>query len=515
MHQELDSLLRVLLDQGKNWDEVNAEIEQLEATRLAVQELLAEQREHLRETDRLANPDKTLADLDAKIKEIDELLEAQKELSQETDQTKPDEQTALEKLANKQEQLQQQTEKLAKAIGKQDTEPKPNASKQDATPESSEIQKPNPSADEPGASGTEKCKACLGSASQSQKSASQKLAQSLPKDAQKDEQKSIEDLKKAADALKEERDRIARLPKEMLDQIAQKQEATSEDAKKLLDEMEKMQSESESKSKEAPKGKKNVDQAQKSMKQAADGLRQSDAMEASKEQEKAVNELKEALDQIEKRLAQLREETLIDRLARLEARFRSMLARQEEVTRSTVATYKKQLDAGKLTRADALGLRKLSAEERDLAEEANQTNELLIEDGTSVVFPRVVANLQGDLIRLGDLLDESKVDMYTQALQQDVAVTLQELIDALQRNLKKKKGNEGSGECNCEPPLVPGSAELKMLRSMQLRVHHRTELLNKALETGELDASMKKEVSALTEMQKKVAEMALEMAEKY
>ena len=490
---ELEAVLRVLLDQSKDWDHVNAEMEQLEATRKAVQELLEEQRDQLHETDRLANQDKTVANLDEQIKELSELIEAQTQLSQKTEQTKSNEQLELNKLATKQEELQQKTDQLANSMGKQDAESKASAGK-------------------PSSSGEGKCKACLGNASKSQKSASQKLSQALPQDAQKDEQKSLEQLQKAVDALKEERDRIARLPKEMLDQMAQKQESTSEDAKKLIDEMNQMP---ESNSESGPKGKKNVEQAQQSMQQAADGLRQSDAKAAAKEQEKAVDELKRALDQIEKRLAQLREETLIDRLARLEARFRSMLSKQTEVTQSTVSIHAKQTLAGKLTRGDLLGIRKLAMEERELAEEANQTNEMLIEDGTSIVFPRVVANLQADLVRLGGLLEDGHADEFTQALQHDVAVTLQELIDALQRNLQKKKSEGGSGQCNCEPPLVPGSAELKMLRSMQLRVHHRTELLSKVLESGELDSSMKKEVAALTEMQKKVAEMALEMSEKY
>jgi len=490
---ELDAVLRVLLDQSKNWDQVNAEMEQLESMRKALQELLEKQRDQLHETDRLANQDKTVANLDEQIKELGELIEAQSQLSQKTEQTKSNEQPELNKLATKQEELQQKTDQLANSMGKQDSESKASAGK-------------------PSSSGEEKCKACLGNASKSQKSASQKLAQALPQDAQKDEQKSLEQLQKAVDALKEERDRIARLPKEMLDQMAQKQEATSEDAKKLIDDMNQMP---ENKSDSGPKGKKNVEQAQQSMQQAADGLRQSDAKAAVKEQEKAVDELKQALDQIEKRLAQLREETLIDRLARLEARFRSMLSKQTEVTQSTVSVHAKQTVAGKLTRGDLIGLRKLATEERELAEEANQTNEMLIEDGTSIVFPRVVSNLQADLVRLGELLEDGRADEYTQALQHDVAVTLQELIDALQRNLQKKKSEGGSGQCNCEPPLVPGSAELKMLRSMQLRVHHRTELLGKVLESGELDSSMKKEVAALTEMQKKVAEMALEMSEKY
>lgn len=224
--------------------------------------------------------------------------------------------------------------------------------------------------------------------------------------------------------------------------------------------------------------------------------------------------MKQALDQIEKRLAQLREETLIDRLTKLEARFRSMLTKQKEVTQSTVAVQSSVTNVGKLTRADLINLRKLASEEHELAEEAHQTMDILVEDGTSVVFTTVVATLERDLGRLADMLTNNRFDEFVQSLQSDVEVTLQELIDALQRNLKKKK-SEGGGKCDCEPPLVPGSAELKLLRSMQSRVFDRTKLLDKMLGGSEPDAVMKNEVSALAEMQKKVSEMTLQLSEKY
>ena len=504
---ELDELLRVLLDQTKDWDKVNKEAKKLEQMRKAVQDLLEKQREHLHNTDRLANKDRTLRDMDKQIQDMEKLIEQQAQLEKETGASKSARKEDLNELAKKQKELQKKTEALAKSVGK------PSQGDPSGQPKNAKGQKPSNSGGKPAQSGAGECKACLGKAASNQKSAAHKLEKQLPQDARKDEQKAIDDLKKAVDALKQERDRIARLPKRMLDQMAEKQDETTGDAQKLLEEMAESK---DSKSKRQPQGQKNVQQAQKSMQQAAEGLRKSDPDSAAKEQEKAVEELKKALDEIEERLAQLREDTLIDRLARLEARFRSMLARQKKITADTAAVHATLASGGKLSRANRLKLRKLAGQEKEIAEQAFQTIDILIEDGTSVVFPRVVKNLQEDLILVAELLNTQRTDDYTQALQEGVEVTLQELIDALQRNLKKKKGGGGGGQCDCEPALLPGSAELKLLRSMQVRVNRRTVAFDKLETDGDnVDATLKKEAANLAELQEEVAEMALELAEKY
>ncbi|MEM1069076.1 MAG: hypothetical protein AAGI63_09285 [Planctomycetota bacterium] len=532
---ELDALLRILLDQSKDWDKVNEEARMLEEMRKAVQDLLKEQRDQLEKTDRLANKDRTLEEMDEQIRDMEDLIEQQSQLEKETAAAKDEKPEELDGLAEKQQELQQKTDELAAKLGgsaeppkasetpKQAEPPKENEDQpKDAQPkdsQSNDAQSPSnkqssnsgKSGDGKPSDGSGECKACLGKASSSQKSAAIKLKQQLPKDALKDEQKAIEDLEKALAALKEERDRIARLPKKMLDQMAERQENTTEEAQKVLEQMASSQS---SESKSPPKGMKNLQQAQDSMKQAADGLRQVDADAAAKDQEKAVEELKKALDEIEQRLAQLREDTLIDRLSRLEARFRAMLALQKEITAATLTIAENENENGKLSRSERLKLRKLSSQERELAEKAFQTLDILVEDGTSVVFPRVVKNVQEDLELVANQLADQRTDAYTQSLQQGVEVTLQELIDALQRNLKKKKGG-GGGSCDCEPPLLPGSAELKLLRSMQVRVNRRTEAFDKLKEADKLDDRLEKEVANITALQEEVAEMTLELAEKY
>jgi hypothetical protein len=62
--------------------------------------------------------------------------------------------------------------------------------------------------------------------------------------------------------------------------------------------------------------------------------------------------------------------------------------------------------------------------------------------------------------------------------------------------------------------LIPSIAELKLLRSSQLRVNRRTLAFDKARPKGELDAVMRKEIKNLTAQQEEIAEMARDIAER-
>ena len=176
-------------------------------------------------------------------------------------------------------------------------------------------------------------------------------------------------------------------------------------------------------------GQQKVQQAQKSMQQASGGLRKQDPADANRQQGKAIKELEEALQEIEERLAQLREETQLEKLARLEARFREMLAIQQRLTAQTAVLEKKRAEAGgKLARSDRNAVRAIGDDERrmeavsseteakdaGLAGKAQQALDIIIDDGTSVVFPDVVEQLRDDLITVGNLLaDNLRTDQYT------------------------------------------------------------------------------------------------------
>ena len=87
---------------------------------------------------------------------------------------------------------------------------------------------------------------------------------------------------------------------------------------------------------------------------------------------------------------------------------------------------------------------------------------MIVEDGTSVVFPRIVSQLRNDLRGVADLLDHIRVDSYTQSVQHEIERTLQELIEALEQTQQQGGGGGGQGGGGGEnnEPLLPGWAEL-------------------------------------------------------
>ncbi len=57
-------------------------------------------------------------------------------------------------------------------------------------------------------------------------------------------------------------------------------------------------------------------------------------------------------------------------------------------------------------------------------------------------------------------------------MQAEIEDTLKMLIDALRRTIEDGEGK--CGQCNGEPPLVPMSAEVKLILALQKRVAKRT-----------------------------------------
>lgn len=221
------------------------------------------------------------------------------------------------------------------------------------------------------------------------------------------------------------------------------------------------------------------------------------------------------MQEIEERLAQLREETQLEKLAKLEQRFREMLARQQAASKDTVDLDKKQIEQKELTRADRLAVGKVETEELAIAESAQQAYDIIYEDGTSVVFPEIVAQVRDDLIAVAQLLETKKVDSYTQASQKEIEITLAELIEALQKAQQQKEGGGGGGGGGQggEEPLLPSSAELKLLKLSQLRVNRRTTSFEKA-RPKELEPVLKGEVMNISQRQSEIAEMTIRIIER-
>jgi len=105
------------------------------------------------------------------------------------------------------------------------------------------------------------------------------------------------------------------------------------------------------------------------------------------------------------------------------------------------------------------------------------------------------------------------VSQVTQSIEKDIIDSLKEMIEAL-----KKQRSEGGGKSNPSGPPPPQQlldkiAELKMIRSLQIRVNGRTTTYGK-MYTGEQaeEPNIRRELRNLSDRQERIFEITNRMA---
>ena len=483
---DLQNLLKQLLEEPDESEQKREEMKQLDELRKELGQIIEKQKAHQQASAKAAGK-QTDAQKEA-AKQVKSLLDEQKSL---TEQSKNSPEKAKE-LADKQGELRKGTEQLARQLGDKSAESKSAESLEKAAGEMKSAEKQ------------------LGEDKAAEAGASQKAAE-----------------KKLEDALKQlEQPRSDPAKKSDLEQQAKNQDKTTEETKKLLDDMKKKsgaQQQQSGKEGEQGEGKSdsgeaadNVEQAIPQQQGASKKLNEQQPGEASKKQQKALEKLQKAKEKIEESLQQLRREQQEEMLAALEARFRAMLARQVECTQSTSRLA--GLDKAKWTRTDQLQAAEVSQRQRWVADEAQKAHYILTEEGTTVVFPQIVEQVRDDAREAADRLSGARADTATVSLQQSIEQTLRELIDAI---AKKREENEKQNQMPTTPsdddapqPLLPGSAELKLLRACQERVNLATKQLHEdhfkpGAQAGDLAARIEKTAAR----QQVVSEMAKKMQE--
>lgn len=361
----------------------------------------------------------------------------------------------------------------------------------------------------------------LQKAADHQQRAEEKLATGKPEDALRQQQAAIAELDKARAELEKEQRRIASLPPEAFERMAAEQRRTRDKAMDLLKEMkaaprsEKAEEQAGENGSAAPQpGQNEVEQAGESMENAAGDLDEDAPEDAARKQKQAEKKLQEALQQIEDRLAQLRDETREEKLDRLEARFREMLERQRSASLTTIEMDDRAVTLGDRSRRDRLLALKLSAEEAEIAELGRQAYDLLLEDGTSIVFPEMIHDLGLQLERAAELLREPRTDQLTQLVQREIESSLVELLDALDESKNKDGdgGGGGGGGGGGEQPLLKKSAELKMLRARQIRINRQTFQLDR-MSKADGDMEVREELRNTARQQEQLLEMAEKIGE--
>lgn len=269
-----------------------------------------------------------------------------------------------------------------------------------------------------------------------------------------------------------------------------------------------------------PNGKKQVEDANYKQHQAEENIAKGQNKPASDKQGEAISDLEKAKKKLEDLLRQIREEELERLLAALEARCRRMLDMQVAVLHGTEQVHKAieaQPDK-KPARENQQASLKLSDDEKDIVLEASKAIEMLESEGSAVAFPEVFQQIREDMKHVQRRLGVVDAGTVTQAIERDIIDTLKEMIEALKKARQELSQNKGGAQPGQPPPnadqkLLDQIAELKMIRSMQLRINARTQTYAREY-TGEQagEARLRQELQNLADRQERVVEVTTRIA---
>lgn len=504
LRQDLGRLYELLQNRNVDLRKLMEEIQRLQDFRDRVERLAKEQGEHKDASAEVEDLQQHLADIEAKKQRAEALLQQQQALRSDTNRLGTGGAAeAAEQLADKEAQLQQDAEKLATDLEKLDAKDAELGAK-GARPGEGAAGKPGRSSKSAGA------------AAQSMNKAQQQLGDNRPESSLKDQDQAIESLRDTVEELdrmaEEARRELLKLP---FEQLAKRQEATQQATDALSRDMEQGEQEGDGEGKPTP-GRERVQQAVPKQRAAAGQLKE--YKPAKQKQQDAKEDLEAAQQALDEALAQLRQQLQDEVLRALEERFTAMLHKQQDLsieTRTLDATRQNVLTAsGGLPAALAEKITAVADGEGDLEVEASDALKLLEEDGTTAVFPPMVEQLRDELHAVAKLCRQQATGADVQERQRAVEDLLGLLIDALRRTIERKE----AGECsNCNggpPPLVPVSAELKMLRFLQERVNKETKQFDALADADKATDDGRARTDRLSDKQGRVRDLMRRLAHK-
>ncbi len=474
----LATLLTLLIDDADDSEERKKEIERLEKLTEELDKLISEEN-RLRDESRTAQQAQEGGERDAEAAAaIEQLLSKQQALladtrtaAQKARASKADDAATKQDLLDRQQALTKEAEELAKLLQEKN---EPDSAKSAASAQRNMTDAADEMNDD---------------------------ALAVAADAQED---AIEDLKRALEKLTKRQKQDVEKPD--LKELADEQAKTSEQAGQVAEQMR----DNEASSEPTP-GQDNVEMSRQHMDAATEQLNQENAAEAGERQQQAVDQLEQAKQQIQQKIDQLKRELQQQKLADLEKKFKDMLTKQQAVNRRTI-----ELDAiprEQWKRREQLNAVEQGRQQRSLGELADVCLGILREDGTTTVLPQLVEYLRDDMLAVAERLADSKVGQRTQAVEEDIVATIEDILDAIEQNQSQDDQPQDQNQQDQqgqpgEPGLLPTSAELKLLARLQTRVFQRTKAFQRAPESDPA------QLGRLAEKQTAVAKMATEMNNK-
>lgn len=524
--QALEEVLKLLLDNAPDQKERQDEIERLRQFAEAVDKLIDRQQDLHTQADPLAGLPEPLK---SAARALHHLIERQQTQIDETQQlaTKyPNDASAASQpatsqpgpspvdLGGLQRDIRRETETLARALQQvaSQTQPAGNADK----PADTEA--------------LERVQSRIADAARQMQSAEKQLFRADPATALPEEQAALEALQHALDAAK---GATPAEPKMAGKDASEQQQQIEQEAARLAEQMQGGDAEnappasspdSQPAADATPSaqpqaaGAQGVQQARRHMRQSAQQLDRNQPVPAGAEQEQAIEQLEQARQALQESLDQLRREQQAEMLTGLEQRFREILAGQKRINAGTIALAAKPAESW--ARGDALALAGLADEQTQLSDKIDAALRILTEEGTTLIFPQVVEQVRDDMREASRRLGQKQIGDITRNIQAEIVTTLEELLDAVKQQQQQlaQGGNSGGGGGGGSPeqnnPLLPGSAELKLLKACQLRINRQTQTLHEAAVGGSTTPDTQQELHRVAERQRGLSDLARKMNER-
>ena len=246
---------------------------------------------------------------------------------------------------------------------------------------------------------------------------------------------------------------------------------------------------------------KRLESARSRMQQAKEKLNNVQPKAAREDQEEALAELEAARAELEEILRQLREEEIERLLVKLEARIRDMLRAERMILRGIQQLRNNA--AERTQREQELESTRLGSEQNVVTATITRALTLVRDDGSAVAIPEALQQIREDSTMAAGRLKESDYSQFTQGIIEDLVVSLEELLSALERAEREQQDRQQQGQARGRPakpgeqPLVDNIAELKMLRILQTRVNGKTSRFSALLNKGSEQASETELIDAL------------------
>jgi hypothetical protein len=238
----------------------------------------------------------------------------------------------------------------------------------------------------------------------------------------------------------------------------------------------------------AERARQRIEQAQQQMQEAQKMLEQAQREGAVEKQLEAENKLREAIEELEEILRQLREEEIERSLESLETRLRRMLEMQNQVLEESRRLS--EITGEQAVRQVEIRASSLAGDERKILSEGERAFLLLRDEGSSAAFPEAIEQVNMDISKVADRLAAADIGSLTLLIEEEIVSSLEEMVAALvqvQKDNKEKEkqrqqqqGQQQQGQPG-DQPLVDKLAEIRLIRTLQIRINNRTDALSEML----------------------------------